>query len=44
MARTNEELGIEIEEMVELLKVIGSNLSSLHLRVTALEMKEAKSR
>ena len=39
MTRTNAELGKEIEEIVEVLQLLESNLSSLHLRVKSLELK-----
>ena len=40
MTRTNAELGKEIEEIVEVLQLLESNLSSLHLRVKSLELNE----
>ena len=37
--RTNYELTTEIDGIVELLQLIQSNLSSLHLRVTSIEQQ-----
>jgi len=44
MTRTNEELSIEVEEIVKILQYITSNISSIHLRLTALELERTESR
>ena len=40
MSRTNDELSIEIEEIVKLLKTIESVIVSFNLRLSYLELKE----